>query len=228
MQINLKANPKDILIQTDRTALIVVDMQNAFCKKGGLFDSMGKLDEVRIRPVIATNRQVIDAARAKGIKIIYLAMGYRPDLADAGGPDSPNYWKEGAIAAMREHPELRGKCLTVGSWDAQVIDELKPGAEDIVVNKNRFSGFANTGLDGILRNNSVRFLVFTGVFTNVCVESTLRDAFFREYFPVLVSDACGNAGPDFTQQATIWNVKHTFGWVTGSTDLLKALKINIY
>jgi ureidoacrylate peracid hydrolase len=64
-----------------------------------------------------------------------------------------------------------------------------------------------------------------GIATNVCVESTLRDAFFNEYFPILVSDGCGNVGPDYTQEASIWNASEVFGWVTTSNDLSKALSV---
>ena len=125
---------------------------------------------------------------------------------------------------MRERPEWKGRFLTIGSWDWEIIDELKPQTGDIAVDKNRYSGFANTELDAILRTNSIKYLLFIGIATNVCVESTLRDAYFHEYFPVMVSDGCGNIGPDYTQQATIWNVSEVFGWVTTSDDLLKALK----
>lgn len=224
MEISLPTKPEPLVVKSEKTGLIVVDMQNAFCKKGGMFDLAGRLDENRIRPVIEANRRIIAAVRRKGLKIIYLTMGYRPDLADAGGPDSPNYWKEGSLATLRLYPELKGKCLTVGSWDHQIVDELTPQAQDIVVNKNRFSGFANTGLDGILKNNGLQYLLFSGVFTNICVESTLRDAFFQEYFPVLISDGCANSGPDFTQEATIWTVTSVFGWVLDSAGLLSALR----
>jgi ureidoacrylate peracid hydrolase len=223
MELIFPGNPGPLKMDTDRTALVVVDMQHAFCSRGGLFDAMGKLDEAKVLPVIRTNKKLIEAFRNRGIKIIYLRMGYRPDLADAGGPESPNYWKEGSLAALREHPELKGKYLTVGSRDWEIIEELEPQPEDIIVNKNRFSGFPNTNLDVILKTHNLKYLVFTGLFTNICVESTIRDAFFHEYFPVLVSDACGNMGPDYTQQATIFTVSSVFGWVTKSEDLIKAL-----
>jgi len=222
MEVMIPAEPGPVKVDINRTGLVVVDMQNAFCTRGGMFDSMGMLIESRVRPVIDTEKKLIGAARRRGIKIIFLRMGYRPDLADAGGPESPNYWKEGSLSALREHPELKGKTLTVGSWDWEIIDELKPQPEDIVVNKNRFSGFPHTGLDIILRTNNLKHLLFTGLFTNVCVESTLRDAYFHEYFPILVKDCCGNMGPDYTQEATIWNVAHVFGWVTTSENLIKA------
>jgi ureidoacrylate peracid hydrolase len=221
--ITIPAKPNPIQIKSDKTALVVVDMQNAFCTKGGLFDSLGKLDEARLRPLISRLRKVIDLTRGAGIKIIYLTMGYRPDLADAGGPDSPNYWKEGSLAFLREHSDPGGKPLVAGTWDARVIDELAPRAADLVVNKNRYSGFANTGLDGILRDLSIQYLIFAGVFTNVCVESTIRDAYFQEYFPLLIGDGCTNVGPAFTQEATLWTVSNVFGWVTSSNEFIEAL-----
>jgi ureidoacrylate peracid hydrolase len=224
MEVNLKAEPEEIKLDTARTALIVVDMQNAFCKKGGLFDIMGMLDEGKAGRAIANNKRIIAAFHRAGIKVIYLRMAYRADLADSGGPDSPNYWKEKSREKMRKNPEDRHKFLVEGSWDAEIIDELKPLPGDVVINKNRFSGFFNTNLDSILRTFNIKHLVFTGVATNVCVESTLRDAYFHEYFPVLVSDACANTGPDFTQAAAIWTISSVFGWVADTAELIKALK----
>ena len=224
MEVTVPAKPEPIKLDIERTALIVVDMQNAFCKKGGMLDVLGILDEAKAKGVIKTDKRVIEASRRQGIKVIYLRMAYRPDLSDAGGPESPNYWKELGLVAVRKHPEWKGRFLTIGSWDWEIIDELKPQPEDTAVDKNRFSGFANTELDAILRTQNIKYLVFIGIATNVCVESTLRAAYFHEYFPVIVSDGCGNIGPDYTQAATIWNVSTVFGWVTTSDDLVKALK----
>ena len=223
MKVNVKAEPEEITLDTSRTALMVVDMQNTFCKKGGLFDIMGFLDEKKVGRVIASSKHIIAAFHRAGIKVIYLRMLFRADLADAGGPDSPSYWKEKGSGKMRNSRQ-RHRLLTEGSWDAEIIDELKPLPEDIVINKNRTSGFFNTNLDSVLRTLNIRYLIFIGVATNVCVESTLRDAFLHEYFPVLVRDACANTGPSFTQSAAIWTVSSVFGWVTGAADLIKALK----
>jgi len=225
MEIMIPAQPGPIKVDASRMGLVVVDMQHAFCSRGGMFDAMGKLDETRVQPVIKTDQKVIEAFRRNGLKIIYLRMGYRPDLADTGGPQSPNYWKEGSLAALRQHPELTGKYLTVGTWDWEIIEELAPRQADIIVNKNRFSAFPNTNFDIILRTCNLKYLAFVGLFTNICVESTIRDAFFHEYFPILVSDGCGNMGPDFTQQATIFNVASVFGCVTTSEELIKALQL---
>ena len=224
MEVLVPTKPEPIKLDILRTALIVVDMQNGFCKKGGMVDVLMGLNEESIAPVIRIVKRVIEASRRKGIKIVYLRMSYRPDMSNLGGPESPHYWKETGAVAMHQHPEWKGRFLTIGTWDWEIIDELKPQPEDIVVNKNRYNGFANTELDSILRTYNIKYLLFLGVATNVCVESTLRDAFFHEYFPILVSDGCGNAGPDYTQRATIWNVTELFGWVITSDDLLKALK----
>jgi ureidoacrylate peracid hydrolase len=224
MEINIKAKPEDIKLDINRTALIVVDMQNSFCKKGGMMDFFGKLNESMMKRVIATDKKVIDACHQMRIKVIYLRMTYGRDLADAGGPESPNYWKQGGLVAMRQKPELKGKFLISGTWDGEIIDELKPQPQDTIVNKTRYSGFVKTELDAVLKRINIKYTVFIGLFTNVCVESTLRDAFFHEYFPLLVSDGCGNTGPDYIQDATIWNVTSVFGWVTSADDLLQALK----
>ncbi len=223
MEVVVTARPESISLDIERTALIVVDMQNAFCKKGGMVDVLKGLDDGQVERVIKTNEKVIKASRRQGIKVIYLRMSYRPDMANAGGPESPNYWKESGAVAMHEHPEWKNRFLTIGTWDWEIVDELKPQPEDIVVDKSRYSGFVNTELDAILRTHNIKHLLFLGFATNVCVESTLRDAFFHDYFPIIVSDGCGHAGPDYTQKATIWNVSELFGWVTTSDDLVKAL-----
>jgi ureidoacrylate peracid hydrolase len=223
VELVVPAEPGPVKIDTGRTAVIVVDMQNAFCSKEGMFDILWGLDQVKVGRVVKADRKVIEAARRAGIKIVYLRMAYRPDLSNAGGPESPNYWKEPGLVAMRQHPEWQGRFITIGGWDWEIIDELKPGPADIVVDKSRYSGFANTELDAVLRTYNIKYLVFLGIATNVCVESTLRDAYFNDYFPIVVSDGCGNTGPDSTQEATLWNVATVFGWVTTSGGLAQAL-----
>jgi ureidoacrylate peracid hydrolase len=230
MEITIEARPEPLKIETERTALVVVDMQNAFCSRGGLFDIQGMLNEKRVRPVIEKLKGVTAAARKAGLKVIYLRMGYRSDLADTGGPQSPNYWKEGSLSVRQKHPELNYAGLVEGMQDWQIIDELAPCGSDILVNKNRFSGFPNTQLDIVLKTHNLKYLLFSGVFTNVCVESTIRDAYFHEYFPVMISDCCGNVGPEYTQEATVWAVANIFGWVTETAELLSALEkvMNVY
>ena len=89
--------------------------------------------------------------------------------------------------------------------------------------KSRYNGFANTNLDEVLRTRDIRTLFFMGVATNVCVESTIRDAFFHEYWPVMIADATMQAGPPESQEASLFNIKTFFGWVTHSEDFEKSL-----
>ena len=219
----LAARPRAVTLDPGRTALVVVDMQNAFVERGGLFDLAG-LDIDGARSVVDAARRLLMAARPVGIKVIYLQMGYRPDLADSGGPTSPNWDKELALVLMRERPELAGRLLVHGTWDHAIVDDLKPEAGDLVVPKSRYSGFAGTALDSLLRTAGVTDLIFTGVASNVCVESTLRDAFFHEYRPVLVADATMAAGPEGQQAATLFNVETFFGAVTRTADVLDWLR----
>ena len=221
--VELPAEPSSLTLDLDRTALIVVDMQNAFASPGGMLDLAG----IDVRPahdVIANAGLVCEAARVAGLPVVYLTIGYPPDLSTAGGVDSPNPQKELALCLMRERPELRGKLLTFGSWDFAIVDELMPRPEDVVIVKSRYSGFHGTALDSVLRSRGVRNLLIVGIASNVCVESTLRDAYFLEYWPVLVADATMAAGPAEIQAATVFNVRTFFGWVTTSEDVAMCLR----
>lgn len=220
--VSVQAKPEPVKIDLARTAVIVVDMQNAFASKGGMFDLVGQ-DISGAKSVIATNKQIIAAARKAGIKVVYLLMSYSPDLSDTGGPGSPNWYKEFGLVMMNKKPEYKGKFLIRGSWDEAVVDELKPEPGDIVIRKMRYSGFRGTSLDVVLKTYNIKYLIFTGIATNVCVESTLRDGYFLDYWPILVADATNNAGPPITQQATLWNIEALFGWVTTTKEMLQAM-----
>jgi ureidoacrylate peracid hydrolase len=220
--IRIPAEPEALDIDPARAAVIVVDMQNAFASKGGMLELAG-MDITGADQVVDANLRVLTAARAAGIDVVYLQIGYDADQTNAGGPESPNPMKELAMCLMRTQPELRGKILTYGTWDFEVVDRLRPEPGDLVVYKTRYSGFAGTNLDQLLRARNKRYLIFTGIATNVCVESTLRDAYFLEYWPLLVSDACMQAGPPSMHEATLFNVRTFLGWVTTSEDLLAGL-----
>jgi ureidoacrylate peracid hydrolase len=222
----LKARPRAIEIDLHKTALVVVDMQNAFASRGGMFDLAG-FDISGADRVIDVNRKLIDASRQGGIQVIYLQMGFKPDLSDAGGPSSPAYHKELALIMMRERPELAGRLLIENTWDWQIVDPLAPQPGDRVVRKSRYNGFCRTDLEGYLRARHFRYLLFTGIATNVCVESTARSAFFSEFWPILVEDAMNHSGPDFNRQATLWNFEHVLGWVTSAGHVIDALKTGV-
>jgi ureidoacrylate peracid hydrolase len=221
--LELKAKPEAISVDFDRAAIVVVDMQNAFASKGGMLDIAGA-DLSDAQRVVRTIRDVLTAARRAGMPVVYLQMGYKPDLSNSGGPDSPNWHKELAMHLMNKRPELKGKLLTEGTWDFAIVDELAPGDGDLVVIKTRYSGFAGTTLDSQLRVRGIKYLFFAGIATNVCVESTLRDAYFQDYWPILLRDGTMPAGNASVQEATLYNVESFFGWSANSEDLIAILK----
>jgi ureidoacrylate peracid hydrolase len=222
---HLEATPEPLMIKPSETALIVVDMQNAYASPGGYLDLAG-FDISGAAAAIEQTRQAIEAARAAGVTVIYFQNGWDADYVEAGGPGSPNYHKSNALKTMRQKPELQGKLLAKGGWDYEIVQQLPPQPGDIVVPKPRYSAFYNTNLDSILRSRGIRSLVFTGVATNVCVESTLRDGFFLEYFGVVLHDATNQAGPDFLQKASLYNIEKFFGWVSSVEEFRKALQQN--
>jgi len=221
--VTVKADPQPIAVDLTRTALLVVDMQNAFANKGGYFDLVG-FDIAPIRRIIEPCRKIIDTAHTTGIRVIYLQMGCSPDLSDKGPPDSPSSIKSRVLSMMKKHPEWKDKLYLYGTWGAEIVEELKPREGDIVVKKQKHDGFIGTNLDIILRTFAAKYLFFVGIATNICVESTLRHAFSLDYFPVLISDAVSPMGSNITQDATILNVRSTFGWVTNAGDLLCAIR----
>ncbi|CAI0950678.1 pyrimidine utilization protein B [Serratia entomophila] len=222
--VTLAARPEAIAFAPQETALIVVDMQNAYASQGGYLDLAG-FDVSATAPVIANIKRAIRAARAAGIRVIFFQNGWDNQYVEAGGQGSPNWHKSNALKTMRRRPELMGKLLAKGGWDYQLVDELQPQPGDIVLPKPRYSGFFNTQLDSLLRCYGIHHLVFTGIATNVCVESTLRDGFFLEYFGVVLADATHQAGPAFAQQAALYNIETFFGWVSDVDSFCAALSV---
>lgn len=214
----LKTKPDEVEVDLSKSALVIVDMQNAFASKGGTLDLAGA-DLSEAPGVVRTIRSVLDAARRAERTVVHLQVGYKPDLSNAGGPRSPNYYKETAMHLMSTRPELKGKLLTEGSWDFALVDELAPQPGEIVITKTRYSGFAGTTLDLQLRVRGIQYLFFAGIAANVCVESTLRDAYFLDYWPILVADATMAAGGRKMYEATLFNVESFFGWTIQSADL---------
>lgn len=218
----IPAKPEPIEIDLARTALIVVDMQNAFIKKGGMVDVFG-WDPSFNAPVVEKHQRLIPACRAAGIKIVYIKMSYNRDYSNSGGPDSPNWHKELGLVMMRRSPEYWGKFVTEGTWDEQIVDELKPEQEDTVIRKHRYSAFAGTQLDHVLKTYNIKYCIYSGLTCNTCVESTLRDGFFLDYWPILVGDATNPNVPGPTYEATLWNVENLFGWVTTTDEVIGAV-----
>ncbi|HEV8711840.1 MAG TPA: cysteine hydrolase [Candidatus Binatia bacterium] len=228
--VTIEAQPEPIVIDTARTAVIVVDMQNDFGAKGGMFDRAG-IDLSVIRGAIAPTARVLSAARQEGISLVYLKMGFRADLSDAGPPDSPNWIKHlpMAVGASTRTPSGgESRILIRDTWNTDILEELALQTGDTVIYKTRYSGFYKTDLDAILQRLGIKYLIVTGCTTSVCVESTVRDAMFRDYCCVLLADCMGEpVGQQFSRSnhdASLLVIQALFGWVSQSDDLLRALE----
>jgi ureidoacrylate peracid hydrolase len=219
--VTLPARPEPIRLAVEETAVLVIDMQNAYASPGGYLDLAG-FDIGGANGVIGQSAKVLDVARAAGVPVIYFQNGWDEGYVEAGGPGSPNWHKSNALKTMRARPELQGKLLARGGWDYELVDGLSPRPGDIRLHKSRYSGFFNSQLDSVLRARGIRNIVLVGIATNVCVESTLRDGFFLEYFGIMLEDATHQAGPEFLQKATVYNVETFFGWVSTVADFCGA------
>jgi ureidoacrylate peracid hydrolase len=220
--VMLEAEPEPLQIDLQRTAIVVIDMQNTFVSEGGLLNMVGA-DVSGTPKIVEVINNVNRAARARGSKIVYIVHHQSPDLRETGGPNS-GYWYNAILRIYREHPEWRDKCITSGTWGAEIVKGLEIKEDDIVVVKPRYSAFYGTDLDTILKTFNIKYLAFAGVATNMCVEAAMRDASNLDYFSILISDATAPGGPPFLKDATIHNVRMCLGWVTTSENFVKALK----
>ena len=218
----LPARPEPVKVSASDTAVIVIDMQNAYASAGGYVDKAG-FDVAPAAATIGQIARVLEAARGAGMPVIYLQNGWDADYVEAGTPASPNWHKSNALKTMRSRPELAGQLLARGGWDYELVDALAPQPGDITLHKTRYSAFFNSQLDSVLRSRGIRTLVFVGIASNVCVESTLRDGFHLEYFGIMLEDATHHLGPDFVREATVYNIEKFFGWVSTVADFCTAV-----
>jgi ureidoacrylate peracid hydrolase len=221
--VTLPARPESLPFHPHETALIVVDMQNAYASEGGYLDLAG-FDIGGAGAVIEQIKTLVEAAREASVTVVFFKNGWDAAYVTAGGPGSPNWWKSNALKTMRQRPELQGQLLAKGTWDYELVDALKPLPGDIIIEKPRYSAFFNTQLDTLLRARGIRNLAFCGIATNVCVESTLRDGFHLEYFGIVLEDATHQAGPPEMQAAALYNIETFFGWVSTVADFCGTIR----
>jgi biuret amidohydrolase len=221
--LTIACAPQNVTVDLKRTAIIVIDMQNDFCAPGGWVDHIGadfRPDRKPIEPL----QRLLPALRKAGLPVIWVNWGNRPDLANMPPNQIHLYRPTGTGLGLGDPlPGSGARVLEKDSWAAAVIDELAPAPEDIKVDKYRISGFWDTPLDSILRNLGARSILFTGVNTDQCVLHSLTDANFLGYGCILVEDCCATTSPDFCTEATIWNVKKCFGFVTASSAVIASL-----
>ncbi|ANK82018.1 MAG: isochorismatase [Rhizobiales bacterium NRL2] len=220
----IAAEPQSVVCDLNRTALVVIDMQNDFCAPGGWVDHLGQDFTPDRRPIEPLNT-LIPPLREAGVPIIWVNWGNRADLANMP-PNQIHLYKPdgGGIGLGEPLPGSGAPVLQKDSWAAAIVDELDTDPGDIFVDKHRISGFWDTPLDSILRNLGTRTILFAGVNTDQCVLHSLTDANFLGYGCILLEDCCATTSPEFCTEATVWNVRKCFGFVSDSTHVLAALR----
>lgn len=221
-KVRIRARPQRVVFDANKAALIVVDMQNDFCAKGGYLDYRG-IDVTPDRKPIAALKRLVPALRADGMPVVWLNWGVRGDLLNVSPSLLHAHTQDGSGAGLGETIPGGAPILRRGSWGAAIVDELNPGDQDIHVTKHRFSGFWDTELDSILRNMDVRTLFFAGVNADQCVMTSLQDAMFLGYDVLMLEDCVGTTSPEYCMQATAYNVELLFGFMTDAEALLEGL-----
>lgn len=193
-----------------RTALLVIDMQNAFVMPGGSMARLG-LSTVRGHDIIEPVHRLIDACRKRGLPVIHTLTTFRSDYADAG------------LVAQRFPALQHLGHIMAGTWDAQIIDRLLPREGEYVIAKSRFNAFYGTNLELVLRSLGVDTLIVTGVATNVCVESTIREAFIRDVSVILPRDATASYTKEM-EEASLATLGFMFANVATVDDVVEAIE----
>ena len=199
-------------------ALLIIDMQNGFCTAGGSYEKYGGdigADIDAYRKIIPNIARVIAACRELQIPVFYTQQ-----VREASGIDL--YTRLHRIIPNRRAEFLRIPACVRGTWDAKILDEIRPAEGDHIVVKRRDSAFQDTELDLWLRRTYVDTLIFTGVDTGICVENTLTDGFNMGYDVILAEDATASSWTDICK-ATIMKVKGSYGWVLTTDQLVEML-----
>jgi ureidoacrylate peracid hydrolase len=192
------------------TALIIVDMQNGFCHEDGFMNKIG-LDWTTSRDAIAPVKRLAAAARRAGLPVFYTRYTLNADYSDAG-------------LLPEIYPQIvEAKGMVRGTWDGDIVDELAPESSDHVIDKTRYSAFYDTPLEQQLRELGVDTAIVCGVTTNVCVESTVRDAFFRDIRVIVPSDATAAVSPEL-HEAALNDFRYAFGPVVTVAELEQAMQ----
>lgn len=196
----------DTQLRSEHAALLIIDIQNDFCAEGGFLQRERNYNVGFAREVARRIGRVADAARAAGMPVVWIRSIY--DF---------KYLTDAHIAKR----VMEGCCME-GSWGAEFF-EIAPAPGEFVVNKHSFNGFRDTPLDDYLRSRGIRTLVITGVATNVCVDSTLREGFFRGYYIVVLED-CVGSNSRAGHEGTLATVRNNIGAVVPSSVMMEMVR----
>jgi nicotinamidase-related amidase len=206
------------LVNRKHTAVIVVDMQNDFCKAGWTFDQLG-IDISMYSSMLPRLSRLLTGARDNGVQVIYIQMTVLPNRMS----ESPAQIRFNMRLHLASHGATQPLLYTIEDTPGQeIIAELAPEPGDLVVRKYRSSGFWGTNLDMLLRSNGIETVIVTGCTTEGCVESTARDAMFKDYYVVLPEDCVASDDPR-QHEASLFLMRHRFD-VVSSDDILTIWK----
>ena len=220
MKTLIAAEPQPINIDLDRTALIIIDMQRDFLEPGGFGETLGN-DVLRLQAAVKPLQAVLAAARAAGLLVIHTREGHRPDLSDA----PPAKVERGAPSARIGDAGPMGRILIRGEPGHDIVPELYPIDGEPVIDKPGKGAFYQTDLELTLRNCGIANLIVTGVTTEVCVNTTVREANDRGYRCIVLGDCCASYFPEFNDMGLkmIKAQGGIFGWVSDSRNVIAAL-----
>lgn len=221
--LHLDAEPQSVTIDANKSALLIVDMQNDFCTEGGWMHSRG-IDVSPNRKPIEPLKSLIGKCREADIPVVWVNWGVRKDLLNIAPSLQHAHNPHGNETNLAQPvPRTRSEVIAKGSWGAEVVDEINPGDGDYQITKHRFSAFWDCETDAVLRNLGVKTLLVAGVNMDQCVMTTLEDATFLGYDTILLEDCTATTSPDYCVQSVLYNVKLLFGFVAKSDAVHDAL-----
>jgi nicotinamidase-related amidase len=216
----IEAEPSTLVVDLDHVALIIIDMQRDFLEPGGFGETLGN-NVALLKAAVPPLRSVLGAARKTKMLVIHTREGHRPDLSDA-----PHHKVERGEPSMRiGAPGPMGRILVRGEPGHDIIPELYPAPGEPVIDKPGKGAFYQTDLELMLKNREIDTLLVCGVTTEVCVNTTVREANDRGFRCIVIGDCCASYFPEFHAAglAMIKAQGGIFGWVTASRSVLDAL-----
>ncbi len=199
-------------VDPTHAGLLIVDVQNDFCAEGGAMHAEGR-DLALVQAMVPRLVRLLDAARAAGVPCVWIRNVYNTD---------PNWylsevWLEQATRRRKGLYVERPVCQA-GAWNGDFY-QVRPRPDEVIVTKHRYGAFEATDLDLVLRSRGIRTVIMTGVATNVCVETTARQAFLRDFYVVFTSDCAATYNPA-DHEGTLRNIDQFFGQVVTSDEIV--------